>query len=305
MTETTSIDVCIATFRRPQILSKLLESLRRQDLHGISMRIVVIDNDGAQSARGVVEEFHSRCSLPVLYEVEARQNIALARNRALRLVEAEYFAFVDDDETVCKDWLQKLLSGLLHYQADIVFGPVISVLPQQAPVWAQVNFKRARYPSGHARFTGGAGNVLARRSVIEGMVQPFDPAFGLTGGEDTDFFYRMHLDGKRLVWCDEAWAKEPVAADRLSPEWLRRRGFRSGQNYFRIFVSRYAAHKKPLWFVVKTAQLAGAMVALPLVRLLSYPRYIALTVKVAAASGQLSYCFSGKNYEEYRVRSCR
>jgi succinoglycan biosynthesis protein ExoM len=303
--ETTAIDVCIATFKRPQVLSKLLESLCRQDLHEVSMRIVVIDNDEAQSARSVVAEFGRRYGIPLLYDVEPRQNIALARNRALRHVQADYFAFVDDDEIVCKSWLHKLLNSMHQYQVDIVFGPVISTLPQHAPAWAQANFKRARYPTGQCLHTGGAGNVLIRRSVIDGIAQPFDPAFGLTGGEDTDFFYRMHLDGKRLIWCDEAWAKEPVAADRLSPEWLRRRGFRSGQNYFRIFVSRYAAHKMPLWFVVKTAQLAGATVALPLVRLLSYPKYIALTVRIAAASGQLSYCFSGKNYEEYRVRSCR
>lgn len=92
--------------------------------------------------------------------------------------------------------------------------------------------------------------------------------------------------------------------ERLSPEWLRRRGFRSGQNYARVFVSRYAPYRMPLWFAVKSVQLLGAVMILPLVRLYSYSRYIGLSVRIAAALGQLSYCFSGKYYEEYRVRAC-
>ncbi|NMM28218.1 MAG: glycosyltransferase family 2 protein [Glaciimonas sp.] len=302
MIEKTAIDVCIATFKRPLALRELLESLRSQSLSGISMRLIVVDNDRHQSACAVVDDFRTDSGLEIVYDVEPQQNISLTRNRALGHLRADYFAFVDDDETVCEGWLQRLLDGLHHYQADIVFGPVISILPEDAPAWAQANFKRARHRSGAKMETGGAGNVLMKRTVLAAM-QHFNPSFGLTGGEDTDFFYRMHLAGRRLVWCDDAWASEPVAPERLTLAWLRRREFRGGQNFMKIFVRRYPAYRKPFWFAFKSAQITGAVLALPLVRLTSYPLYVALTIRVAAASGQLSYCFSGKDYEEYRVHS--
>lgn len=302
MLKTTSIDVCIATFRRPHKLRELLESLYRQDLTGISMRLVIVDNDQQQSARSVVEDFRTASGLDILYDVEPQQNISLARNRALSHLHAEYFAFVDDDETVCEAWLRHLLNGLHRYQADIVFGPVISILPTNAPAWAKENFKRELHSSGMEIKTGGAGNVLMKRSILINMPH-FNPSFGLTGGEDTDFFYRMHLAGRHLVWCDDAWAVEPVAPERLTLTWLRRREFRGGQNFMKIYVRRYPAYRKPIWFALKCAQITGAVLTLPILRLLSYPQYVALTARLAAASGQLSYCFSGKDYEEYRVNS--
>jgi succinoglycan biosynthesis protein ExoM len=295
-----TVDVCIATFRRPLILASLLQSLQAQNLDGIAMRIVVVDNDREQSAQPVVGQFRIDSGLPVDYVVEPQQNIALARNRALQQVEADYFAFVDDDETVSPGWLRALLDSVARYDADVVFGPVLSTLPPDAPSWARNCFHRPRRPTGSLLQFGGAGNMLARRAIAEHA--RFDPSFGLTGGEDTEFFYRLYRTGARLVWCDEAVASEPVSPLRLTPAWLRRREFRSGQTFNRIFVSHYSSGKKAVWFVTKCTQLLGGLMAAPLMRCLSYPRYVALTARIAAASGQLAACFSGRAYEEYNAR---
>lgn len=303
MTESTAIDVCIPTFKRPHILANLLDSLGVQNLDGLTMRIVVIDNDQRQTARPVVDAFRRRCDFEVVYDVEPRQNIALARNRALRHVRADYFAFADDDETVSPLWLRSLLDCLLTHRADIVFGPVLSTLPDGAPAWAEMFFNRPPRKTGDLLQTGATNNVMLRRAVIAEKEARFNPAFGLTGGEDTDFFHRAYLSGKRLVWCQDALIVEPVPASRLSLQWVRRRGFRGGQNFTRVFVDRYPSHKKVLWFVKKITQLAGGLMLAPIFRLVSYPRYVTLTVRIAAVSGQLSYCFSGEDFEEYSVRN--
>lgn len=302
MEKIAKIDVCIATFKRPAMLATLLSSLLQQDLDGISMRLIVIDNDRAESARPVVERFRQTCSVKIVYDVEPQQNIALARNRALDHVSADYFAFVDDDETVSNRWLQSLINCMHEYRADFVFGPVLSELPDHAPNWAEACFKKKPLKTGALMEFGGAGNVLGRRSTIEQTLVRFNPAFGLTGGEDTDFFYRLFLSGRRLVWCNEAWATEPVPDARLTLQWIRRRGYRSGQTYRRIFVARYSLYRKALWFATKLFQIMTAILMAPVMRLLSYPSYVALTVRIAAASGQLSSCFSGEHFEEYNIR---
>jgi succinoglycan biosynthesis protein ExoM len=302
MEKRTAIDVCIATFKRPALLSELLASLQEQDLAGIAMRIIVIDNDRTQSARATVEAFSKRNLFDIVYDVEPQQNIALARNRALTHVTSDYFAFIDDDESVSSRWLRSLLDSMIAYKADIVFGPVICTLPVDAPAWAGRCFGRPRRPTGAAMQFGGAGNVLLKRSTTAHPGTHFDPAFGLTGGEDTEYFYRQFLLKRRLIWCDEATATEAVPPARLTLKWIRRRGFRSGQNYHRIFVSRYSSYRKLSWFVQKLMQLAGGIAVAPFVRLVSHSSYVALTVRIAAASGQLSCCFSGENFEEYNIR---
>ncbi|WP_368855023.1 glycosyltransferase family 2 protein, partial [Klebsiella pneumoniae] len=50
--------------------------------------------------------------------------------------------------------------------------------------------------------TGRSGNVLFRRARVERLGLRFDPALGKTGGEDTDFFHRLHRAGAVIVVTD-------------------------------------------------------------------------------------------------------
>ena len=303
MSEKILIDVCLATFRRPELLSHTLRSLAQLNLEELQIRVVVIDNDRNETARATVEAFRQSVPFEVVFDVEPVQNIALARNRALSLVQSDYFAFVDDDETVSTNWLASLLGTMLKYDADVVFGPVEGLLPADAPDWASVqpSFCRSQRATGSLLEHGATNNVLVRRSALGQPPQSFDPAYGLSGGEDADFFYRMHHAGRRLVWCDEAVVTEHVPPSRLTLKWLRQRGFRSGQSFVRVFVRRYHFGKKVFWFGKKVLHLVGGIIAVPFVRLISYPAYVRVTVRIMATLGQLSVVFSKKVYEEYRA----
>ena len=52
------ISVCICTFKRPELLTRLLERLENQRTDGLfTYSVVVADNDPAQSARQAVAAF--------------------------------------------------------------------------------------------------------------------------------------------------------------------------------------------------------------------------------------------------------
>jgi succinoglycan biosynthesis protein ExoM len=296
-----SVDVCIATYRRPAQLAQLLAALARQGGPAIALRVIVIDNDAGGSARPAVEQARAAGGPPLLYHIEPEQNIALARNRGLALCRADYIALIDDDELPSPQWLRALLDCAHVWRADVVFGPVHSVLPPDAPAWAHACYRKPDRRTGATVRHGGAGNVLLRRDVLAQSYW-FDPAFGLTGGEDTDWFFRLHLQGKRLIWCAEAEASEPVPPARLQPRWARLRAFRGGQTYYRVFVRRYRPGAAVFWFAAKSAQLLGGLALAPLLRLTSYPAFMALTLRLAGAAGQLSRCLSSHDFEEYHAR---
>lgn len=297
--ERTGVDICIATYKRPAALSVLLFALEKLELSGIALRVIVVDNDRNRSAEKSACAFYRSPRFDFVYDVEPEQNIALARNRCLSHAQSRYIAFIDDDELPCENWLGNLLSCMSTYRSDIVFGPVLKVLPQRAPAWAGKCFATTHRETGQRVEFGGAGNVMMARYVLDDETMRFNPAFGLTGGEDTDFFYRQFLAGRALTWCDEAAVTEPVPETRLTLRWVWQRGFRSGQIFNRVFVSRYTAAHKCLWFGTKLVQVLAGIAAAPLLRLYSYPSCIAMTVRVAAASGQLSRCFNGEDFEEY------
>jgi succinoglycan biosynthesis protein ExoM len=224
------VSVCVATCQRPRGLARLLDSLARQKLpRGPSLEVVVVDNDAEGSAAPVLGRF--RELLPLRAFVEPRRNIAHARNRALAEARGRWLAFVDDDEEAEEGWLaaywDRLESG---EDADGWFGPVLPRAEQAPPDWLDLErfYARPRRASGSLLGLAEAStsNAFVRRSLFE--VRRFDPAFGRSGGEDTEVFARLLRAGARLRWCDEARVAEFLPAERLRLAWLAQRAFRGG-----------------------------------------------------------------------------
>ena len=96
---TPHICVCVCTYKRPELLRRLLEKLQDQETGGrFTFSAVVADNDAACSAETLVASFSRRSSIQVIYCREPEKNIALVRNRALEHAVGEFIVFIDDDE---------------------------------------------------------------------------------------------------------------------------------------------------------------------------------------------------------------
>ncbi len=205
--------MCVCTYKRPQFLKRLLDELARQDTRGLfTYSIVVADNDHLQSAKAVVLDFEAASPVPIRYCVEPRQNIALARNKAIENANGDFVAFIDDDEFPIKRWLLTLFKTCNEYDVDGVLGPVNPYFDEEPPKWLVKGkfYERATYPTGLVIDwrKGRTNNVLLKSRIMAAGVQPFNPEF-LTG-EDQDFFSRMITMGHVFIWCNEALAYEVV-----------------------------------------------------------------------------------------------
>jgi succinoglycan biosynthesis protein ExoM len=225
------ITVCIITYKRQRFLQRLLQELNRQQTGGLfCYQIGVTDNDAAESARGVVDEFRKVAQVPIRYCVEHRQNISMARNKAVEVAQGDYLAFIDDDEFPTETWLLTLFKACAEFQADGVLGPVKPCFEQEPPEWVIKGkfHERATYPTGFVIDwrKGRTGNVLLKRSLFVGEAEPFRPEF-LTG-EDQDFFRRMIERGYKFVWCDEAVAYEFTPPMRSKPSFMLKKALLRG-----------------------------------------------------------------------------
>lgn len=305
-----TVSVCIATCRRADRLRALLGDLAQQRL--LPDEVVVVDNDDAESARPAVEHARSAGTpFPVHYAVERLKNVAVARNRTVAIAQMSLLAFIDDDERAPVDWLEGLVAAIERHGADGVLGPVEPQLPATAPAW----LRRGQFYSWPHLATGVEvprrllrfGNVLLRARLLQAHPSaaqpgPFDPAYGLTGGEDGDLLTRLAQQGARLVWCEEARVYEPVERARLSLRWLLLRSLRGGQDYARhVLAGRHGAPtlaRSAALFSRSLAQLlvAGGLAALSL----PLGRHVAAhwLTKACANLGKLS-AFFGWHYREY------
>jgi succinoglycan biosynthesis protein ExoM len=232
------ITVCVCTFRRPALLRRALEGIARQRTNDtLTFAVVVADNDINESARAVAHEFAGRSKIGLTYCVEPRQNIALARNRALAEAHGEFVAFIDDDESPSPEWLGALVDACDAYKSAGALGPVHPEFEQPPPRWVLKGgfCERPVHQTGqtmlwqHTR----TGNVLLRRAILGSASEPFDPLFS-NGGEDIDFFRRMTGDGHVFVWCNEAVVYEVVPPDRLTRGYMLRRALLRGRNTLKL-----------------------------------------------------------------------
>ena len=234
-TKVRHISVCICTYKRADFLRRLLENLENQRTDGLfTYSVVVSDNDNEESAREVVRAFSSTSCLHVTYCNEPRQNIALARNRALEHAEGDFVAFIDDDEFPAEAWLWNLFNAYQNGGADGVLGPVVPHFESDPPRWLVRGkfFDRPTHPSGYKLTWSEArtGNVLFRRDVLNSIDVPFRSQFS-TAGEDMDFFRRLMEKGSAFIWCNEAVAFETIPPSRCKRSYLLKRAMLRGSNF--------------------------------------------------------------------------
>ncbi|TAJ53469.1 MAG: glycosyltransferase family 2 protein [Nevskiaceae bacterium] len=299
------VSVCICTYRRPQQLAWLLADLgaqtRRPD------EVVVVDNEAEGGGRASVEAARTGAPFPIRYEIQPVKNISRTRNRAVALAEGDWLALLDDDERAPAHWLQTLLDTAARYQADGVIAPVVSVVPDSAPDW----IRRGRFyqpardtPTGEIMPLNsvGIGNALLHGARLRALEGPFDEAYGLTGGEDSDLLTRLVQGGARLVACQEAAVTEPVVAVRLNLRWILLRAVRGNQDYARNWRrGRFGALRPwslPVFYLRAALQLGVAALLTPLSLPLGRHRAARWLQTAAGNFGKLSTLW-GWHYQEY------
>ncbi len=301
--EITNVDICIATYKRVDLLKKLLESIVAQTLDkSIKIRVIIIDNDPNKSAQNMVNSFFSVNALPYIYDMQPEKNISITRNKALDYIDAHYLVFIDDDEWATPDWLNNLLLASTQYDADVVFGPVMPQFSEVAPDWISKGgfFNRNTSKSGDIKIHGGAGNTLVRNPKKFKTILRFDPEYGLTGGEDTDLFHRLYLSSAKLVWSDAALVYEVIPPERMTVNWMLRRALRGGQIYAKVYFKEFSLTQKTIWFFKRISYLGLSIIFLPLAFFLGKHRWVWALSKIMANYGQLSMIFFDKAYQEYR-----
>ncbi|HVY06910.1 MAG TPA: glycosyltransferase [Burkholderiales bacterium] len=231
-TRETSVTVCIASIGRTSLLATL-RSISDGNRPSYLRIDVVIADDSRTGAAAFLLEGESAWPFPVVVIPTAACNVAIARNACLDAARGDYLAFVDDDEWVESTWLVNLIEQAEATGADAVFGPVVAIFPPATPDWIRKAGPFVKHVGVHGSrvLTGSTCNALVRRASIERLGLRFLEKFGVSGGEDTDFFARLGAAGAILVASERAVLYEVVPTERLQLAHLRRRYVRGGQSY--------------------------------------------------------------------------
>jgi glycosyltransferase involved in cell wall biosynthesis len=248
------LTVGIPTYKRPEKLTRLLNSLEPSVLTG-RIRILICDNACSEETRAIAQCFQDKWHLTTYVPVPER-GLSAVRNMIIKEFldlgddGGAWLAMLDDDLAVEAEWANRMLDTGNATGADAVGAPYASCVASPSLVVAESIFvKRPRRPTGPTGPLGATGNILLSRPLLKRLEPPyFAAAYGLSGGEDYDFFRRVAASGAKFAWCDEAFAEEEVDFDRLTNRAVFSRYFSTGiymalidktyENASSIFVNR-------------------------------------------------------------------
>jgi succinoglycan biosynthesis protein ExoM len=234
---------CVS-YNRPQELLRLLRSLEKLET-SLTPTIIIIDNQGESGQASItVRQIQSiGYRFPIRLVGESHKGVAEARNKllheAFEVTQADFLAVIDDDETVDKNWFENLVKAQGLCKADIVGGRVAPQFEETPPNWVHhldIYYADKGKPSGLTDMIWGVGNCLISHRVYNGLSQKylFDVRLSTTGGEDDDYFMRLHEVGYIFSYCREAVSYEWFSSDRVTLSWAIKRSFRIGENAIRI-----------------------------------------------------------------------
>ncbi len=297
------VAICIATFRRAELLRKLLigvSELAFRKVRVPEISVIVVDNDSSRTAEQVCAAI--LLPWPKKYVVEPRRGIARVRNTAVSEAgNVQFIAFLDDDEVPDPLWLDELLATQSQFEADVVAGPVLTDFASDVPNWVRAGrfFDRVTFTTGHSMDKCSTNNVLIRREVFD-SVASFNEDFELTGADDTHFFMRVNRAGYRIVWAQDARVHEAISKSRANFAWLLQRGYRLGNSWSLCelsldsrFATRLVRAAKALAWMAKGLALLGVSVFQGKTAVVWAFRTICY------GAGQLSG-LAGHKYQEYR-----
>lgn len=306
--------VCVAvcTRERPKLLRNCLESVCRQDVpDGITMDIVVVENDSENKSAWVADKVAAEFGQVIHYVLEPELGLPYVRNRCGTFAADngyDWVLYIDDDEVAHPGWFATLMAAMQQYEADVYYARVIYSYLPETPKWMIPESENKRATGTYLKKAEGHNTLVHTRIFREdGFGLRFDGTMRFTGGSDTDFFTRVHDAGGKIVWIAEAIVEELVPANRMTLSWQLSRTFRVATNISKLHEKRAGRFNASLKSLLKgIGRLFNAIIVqLPACAIILIDRdrgkkqAFKFAKQAASALGSLSY-FIGYQPQPYR-----
>jgi len=238
------LSILICTYNREHFLQLCLDCILEQTKHYSEkeIEIIIVDNNSKDDTKKIIENYKS--STPIIYYLEEKQGLSHARNTGIDIASGNYIAFVDDDATINKNWLNSLLVGIKTIKADGFGGPIYPRFEIECPSWIDKGYfiRKFKNTDGYlnplvARGGFSGGNMCIHKSIFQ-KIGKFDVNLGMKGnklglGEESELFYRLFttLKGNRLYNITEMSITHFEAAFKLEKQYLKERIVLSGKQF--------------------------------------------------------------------------
>lgn len=233
------VAICIPTYKRPEMLKKLVLSIISCNLNKVLIRevsIVIIDNDASKTAESTVNQLKEvhKTEPEINYYCYPVKGLSNVRNELLKKAlkfSPDFILGIDDDEYVTTEWINQMLITIITNKGDIVMGPVIPMFEDIVSPYISYWFKYPKLSnSKQIKFFWTSSYIICVKFLLKHELE-FDNRFNSSGGEDTFFGVTALKRGAKIYWAKDAVAYETIPCKRTTLKWLIKRCFNSAANF--------------------------------------------------------------------------
>lgn len=112
------LSIIVPVYNAENYLEKCVQSLINQNTK-YKYQIILINDGSTDNSSRIVNEFKKKYDFVYVIEQE-NGGISVARNNGIRAASGKYLGFIDNDDWVTEDYVEKLLNRAYETNADIV-----------------------------------------------------------------------------------------------------------------------------------------------------------------------------------------
>lgn len=234
------------TYNRDQYIERSLLAVCNQTYSNNDYEIVVIDNNStdntALTCKSVQEKYTEK---NFRYFKEENQGFSFALNRGIKEAMGEYLIFIDDDETIDAEYLERLDKYTKDLPGNIkLFGtPVIPVYEIAEPKWMSHFTQRligGYFNQGKsvkqldAKNYPGTGHTIIKKELYE-KYGYYNTELGrkgtsLIGAEDKDMFNRLKNNNVICYYLPDIPIYHHIPAYKMTDDFFNRLTYSIGKS---------------------------------------------------------------------------
>lgn len=204
------VSIIIPVYNVEKYLRQCIESVIAQTYQ--NLEIILIDDGSTDSSRKICDEYAGKYSFVSVMH-QKNEGLSGARNKGLSLSSGEYVAFVDSDDWISSDNIEKMVSQVLSERSDFIFSDALCFEESSKGYQIKQHYKRENAYStdtGHKVFSElqkhkdfhcAVQMYLWKRSFLSKNSLTFYPGIIY---EDMIFTFKAFLVAKQVSHCPVA-----------------------------------------------------------------------------------------------------
>src|SRR4051812_33988440 len=122
------ITVAIPIYNAAKHIDVLFDSLMRQTMNREDFEVICVNDCSTDNSKEIIEKYSQIMGNVVLIDrVENSGGPVIPRNDATNAARGEYIHFVDNDDFLGEEALERLYKAAQENQSDVIFGRYIGV----------------------------------------------------------------------------------------------------------------------------------------------------------------------------------